>query len=242
MFHGRLRFAKVSATIAATAACLTAMAGTAQASTSTTDPLAHLSGSKILAEAAGNYNAAPSKSMGGTEFYAIGKSISFGVDLWSGHGCVATIGIPGDTTSIHLVEIGKTVYVKFDDTYWKTYDKAHASTVIAYLQGRYIKSTTADKVLASLTAQCTDPAKVTPSSYVVTKEAVTTLHGVRVVPLKASSHEVVYVTDSSKPEIVSDIDKGDAVGEGTLNFAVNIKVTLTAPSPSQTVPASTINL
>jgi len=242
MFHGRLSFAKVSATIAVTAACLTAMAGTAQASTGTTDPLAHLSGSKILAEASANYNTASSKSFGGTIFYATGKSTSLGVDPWSGHGCEATIGIPGDTSSIRLIEIGKTVYVRFDSTYWKTYDKANASALIAYLQGRYIQSSTSDKKLASLTAHCTDAAKITPSTYAVTKEAVTTLHGVRVVPLKVSSHEVVYVTDSSKPELVSDVDKGNAAGDGTLNFAVNIKVALTAPSPSQTVPASTINL
>ena len=78
----------------------------------------------------------------------------------------------------------------------------------------------------------------------VTKGAFTTLGGVRVLPLKGSSgRNVVYVTDTSKPEIVEVFaPKGAPDGSGKLTFSIGAPVTLTAPPASQVLDGSAIGM
>ncbi len=111
------------------------------------------------------------------------------------------------------------------------------------------KTSTASKGMVSFASLC-DLSKTMTSNALkagesVTKGAFTTLGGVRVLPLKGSSgRNVVYVTDTSKPEIVEVFaPKGAPDGSGKLTtFSIGAPVTLTAPPASQVLDGSAIGM
>ena len=79
----------------------------------------------------------------------------------------------------------------------------------------------------------------------VTKGQVTTLNGVRVLPLKDSRGDVMYVTDTSKPEVVQD-DTAPVAGTtdpaGETTFTIGAPVTLTPPPASQVVSGASLHM
>jgi hypothetical protein len=74
-----------------------------------------------------------------------------------------------------------------------------------------------------------------------TKEAVTTLGGIRVLALKVSDGSTDYVTDTSSPQFVEGTSpKGSANGFGKITIAVNTPVTVAAPPASQVIDGSQV--
>jgi len=74
-----------------------------------------------------------------------------------------------------------------------------------------------------------------------TKEAVTTLGGIRVLVLKVSDGSTDYVTDTSSPQFVEGTSpKGSANGSGKVTIAVNTPVTVAAPPASHVIDGSKV--
>jgi hypothetical protein len=255
MFRGRLSFVRTAAVAAAGASCLAAAAcgGITASSLSavpvasrTPDPLASLTAYKVAVEALADLKAASSLTMAGTATQS-GTSVTVNLRLKPGHGCAGTVG-EGTEGLIKLVVIGTTVYFNPDTTFWKSTLGSEASTVTTLVNGRYIKTSTTSKGMASLASLCdlsrTMTSNALKTGEPVSKGAFTTLGGVRVLALKQSSDDsVVYVTDTSKPEIVEVFaPKGDPGGSAKLTFSIGAPVTLTAPPASQVLDGSAIGM
>jgi hypothetical protein len=256
MFDGRLSRVRLAGVAVAAASCLAAgacssggastatQAGTTASPSSTPDPLASVTGNKVATEAFANLKAAPSVTMDGT-LAESGTSYVIKLGLRPGHGCAGTVGT-GSQGSFKLIVIGKTVYFDPDDKFWTANGGSGASTVIALVAGRYIKTTTANKDMASLASLCDlsqTLGSLTGSKDQLTKGKLVTVRGVRVLPLKDTDGSVAYVTDTSKPELVQiTAPKGSSDGSGTITFSVGAPVTLTAPSASQVIDGSLVGL
>ncbi len=254
MFRGRLSFVRTAAVAAAGASCLAAAAcgGITASSLSavpvasrTPDPLASLTGYKVAAEALADLKAASSLTMAGTATES-GTSVTVNLRLKPGHGCAGTVE-EGTEGFIKLVVIGTTVYFNPDTTFWKSTLGSEASTVTTLVNGRYIKTSTTSKGMASFASLCdlsrTMTSNALKAGELISKGAFTTLGGVRVLPLKESSDSVVYVTDTSKPEIVELFaPKGGPDGSAKLTFSIGAPVTLTAPPAGQVLDGSAIGM
>jgi len=96
MFHGRPGWMRTAAGAVAGASCLAATAcggltaATLRAS-SVADPLAGQAGSKVLAVATANAEAAASLTINGTVSQS-GKSITIDLGIKRGQGCAGTVG------------------------------------------------------------------------------------------------------------------------------------------------------
>jgi hypothetical protein len=255
MFQGPPRLIRLAAIAAAGTSCLAAAAcggvtasslRAVPAASATPDPLASLTGYKVATEAAANLKAASSLTMAGTATQS-GQSVTLNLSLKPGQGCAGTVE-EGTEGTIKLVVIGTTVYFNPDATFWKSSMGSEASAVTALVNGRYIKTSTTSKGMASLASLCDLSQSMTSTALKpgesVTKGAFTTLGGVRVLPLKvAAEGSTVYVTDTSKPEVVEVFAaKGAPNGSGKLMFSIGAPVTLTAPPASQVIDGSTIGM
>ena len=247
MFLGRTGFVRMAAAAVAAAACVGSLATAAHASTTSgasraQDPLAGLSANKVAAEALANLKAASSLTLAGT-IYDSGTKDTLDLGLKPGHGCTGTIGA-GSKGSFKLVVIGKTVYFNPDKQFWVSAGGANAAAVIALVHGRYIKTSTSDKDMATVAALCNVSSAIgsLKETGSFTKGALTTVGGIRVLPLK-DSNGAIDVTDTSKPEIVAIIGpKGTATGDGALAFSVGARVTLAAPPASQVIDGASLGL
>ena len=122
MLHGRPGLLRTAAGAVVGASCLAATAcggltaATLRAS-SVADPLAGQAGSKVMAEATANAEAAASLTINGTVSQS-GKGITIDLGIKRGQGCAGTVGISG-VGSMKLVVIGATLYMKPDAEFWK---------------------------------------------------------------------------------------------------------------------------
>ena len=67
----------------------------------------------------------------------------------------------------------------------------------------------------------------------------TTLGGIRVLPLKISDGSTDYVRDTSSPQFVKATSpKGSVNGSGKITIAINTPVTVAAPPASQVIDGS----
>ena len=251
MFRGRPRFVRTTLVAAAGVSCLaiaacgsnsSAGAGAAPSASSTVDPLAGLSAAKVLAETVADAKVASSLTMKGTITQS-GQSLTVNLAIKPGHGCTGTIGM-GSKGNLKLIVIGKTAYLNPDDTFWKANSGANAATVIALVGGRYLQAPTSDSNMTAFAGLCDVSQILAPdsSSGPVTRGAVTTLAGTRVLPLK-DSESVAYVTDTSKPELVQlSAPKGSKNGSGLVTVTMNVPGTLTAPPASQVIDGSKLGM
>ena len=234
--------------LAATACGAAGSAGGAAASPSTTvDPLAGLSASAVNAKAMADGEAATTLTMKGTVAES-GKTYTIDMAMKHNKGCKGSIGISG-TGSVTIIVIGSTVYFEADSQFWKSVagSTADASAAVALLDGKYLKVPETDQNVSGLTDMCSfsqmmsSSSDKTASKY--TKEPVTTLDGVRVLPLKVSDGSTEYVTDTSKPEFVqATAPKGTSGGAGEITIGVGVPVTLAPPPASEIVDGSTLGL
>lgn len=113
------------------------------------------------------------------------------------------------------------------------------------MNGRYLEVPTSDASMGSVATLCDVSQLLTSngSAGTATKGAVTTLGGIRVLPLNSSDGSVAYVTDTSKPEPVeATAPKGSKAGSGKVTFSVDAPVTLTAPPASQVIDGSKLGM
>ena len=255
MLQGRPSFVRIATVAAVGASCLAVAAcggvtasslRAVPAASATPDPLASLTGYKVATEAVADLNAASSLTMAGTVSES-GQSVTVNLSLKPGQGCAGTVE-EGTKGTIKLVVIGTTVYVNPDATLWKSSLGSAASAVTALVNGRYIKTSTASKGMASFAKLCdlshTMTLNLLKQAELINKGALTTLDGVRVLPLESPADDgALYVTDTSKPEIVELFaPKGAAGDSGKLMFSVGTPVTLTAPPASQVLDGSAIGM
>jgi hypothetical protein len=249
MFQGRPSFARMVSVATVAASCLAAAAcgssassGTASPS-STADPLASMTAAKIQQQAIANAKAASSLTMAGIVTQS-GQTYTIDLGIKHSQGCAGTVGI-GSQGSLKLVMVGQTVYLNPDKQFWTSNSGSGASAVIALVNGRYIKTTTSDKNASGMSSLCSVSKLLTSgSSGTVTaiKGPVTTLNGTRVLQLKASDGTTVYVTDTSKPQLVEAVaPKSAKNGSGRIVFTIGAPVTLTVPPSSQVIDGSKLN-
>jgi hypothetical protein len=252
MFHGGPGFARVAAVAVAGASCLAVAAcGGLRASSlsivpsasSTPDPLAHLTASKVATEAMANLKAASSVTMAGTVTYS-GKNFALNLGLKTGHGCAGTFR-EGRVGSVKFIMIGTTIYFHADDQFWKSQGGSHASAIIALINGRYIKTSTRARGMSSMVGLCDLPKRMAPGKVTgtFTKGKLTTLGSTRVLPIANPKEGVLYVTDTSKPEIAEVVAaKKTGNGSGKFTVSVGAPVTLTAPPASQVIDGSAFGM
>jgi hypothetical protein len=251
MFRGRLVSAGLAAIALAGATCLAVTAcgsaaanpGAAPAAStaapSPVDPLAALTAAQVLTEAYADLKAASSVTVEGN-LSESGTNYTLNLGIKPGHGCAGTVGM-GSLGSYKLIVIGKVIYLNPDATFWKAQLGAEeASTAIAQLKGRYLKGATSDPPMQSSARMCdvTQALASTTVSSTASKGAVTTMDGIRVLPLEDLGNGEMDVTDTSKPEIVQIQEPGNGTGTGALAISVGAPVTLTPPPASQVYQGS----
>lgn len=248
MSPGRPGLMRWPAVAAACLSCLTAAAcGGLTAATlrpfpqSTVDPLATLTAAAVVREATADAEAAPSLTMGGTLADA-GVRIGITLRFKRGRGCVGTVAYPGKGR-VELIVVGRSVYLKADARFWTANAGAKASLIMTLLNGRYLEVSASDKSMADLARVCSLPTILNPGPATVTyaKEAVTTLDGTRVLPLRLSDGSTEYVTDTPVPEFVRATGPKAGAG-GDLSVSVGAPVTVTAPPASQVINEDELGL
>jgi hypothetical protein len=252
IFQIRPDFVRMASVAAVAASCLAAAAcgssgssstSAAASPSSTKNPLASLTGTQVLRDAVTNAENAPSLTMNGT---VAQPSQTYTIDLGikHGQGCAGTIGV-GAEGSLKLIVIGQTVYLNPDKQFWTVNAGSDASAVIGLINGRYVKTTTSDKNVAGLNNLCNVSQILNSGSsgtVTATKGAITTLNGTRVQALKTSDGTTVYVTDTSKPQLVEAVaPKSAKNGSGRIAVMVGAPVTLIAPSASRVLNGSEID-
>ena len=135
-----------------------------------------------------------------------------------------------------MIVIGKTVYLYLDKKFWTNVGGSSGAAIYAQINGRYLKVSSAS-LAKSLTPMCNLQGDLTEGSSKVTvsRGGVSTLGGVRVLQLKNSDGSDVYVTDSSKPEIVEITATKGSNGAGALGVNVGARVRLAAPPASDVI-------
>jgi hypothetical protein len=237
---GLIALAAASVTCLAVTACGgngTGGGASPSATTTVADPLAGLSGDQVVAKAVAELTAVPSFTMAGTVTDSSG-TYNVNLSYKKGSGCQGTVAQPGKG-SFAMVVIGTTAWVKPDDAFWKANAGSQADAAIALLAGRYLKGSTSNASVASLTKLC--DVKSLASSLTeatgVAKGPVTVMGGQRVLPLTDKAKGgTLYVTDANPPRILQ-LSNSKAGHHGTLTFSYT-PVTLTPPPASQTVDGS----
>jgi hypothetical protein len=202
------------------------------------DPLASMSAKQVLTKAENNLKAAPTFGLSGSMNESDGRA-TVHLDYKHGTGCKGTIAVAGQG-SFDLTVIGQTAWVKPDDTFWRTYAGSNAAQAIALFHDRYLKGSTSNANVASLTKLCDVNSLVSQLGVPtdVTKGKVTTVNGQQVVPLTDKAKGgTLYVTDTSNPQVVQIVNT-TAGNSGKVNFTVGNPVTLTAPPASQSIDGS----
>jgi hypothetical protein len=202
-------------------------------------------GATLMTDALANTRAASSVTMSGT-LSSSGQDYTLDLGLKPGEGgCTGTVET-GATGGYKLVVVDQTVYFAPDTTFWEAYGGANAAAAINLVNGRYLEGPESDSNFGSIAALCDlSTVLATPKPLGnITMGQVTTLDGVRVLPLTDSDGGVMYVSDTGKLEVVEMTqDKAKATSaSGTLTFKVGAPVTLTAPPPSEVLEGSTLGL
>lgn len=214
----------------------------APSASSTVDPLAGLSASKVIAKATADAAAAPSVRLTGA-INQQGQHITMDVGIKRGQGCTGSFGM-GSQGSLKLIMIGKTIYMNPDKQFWTVNAGSNAKALIALVNGRYIKVSASDKNMAGLADLCDLNNLLnqnTTEAY--TKGTVTTLDGKRVLVIKSSDGSTGYVTDTSKPEYVEvTAPKGAKSGSGKVIVSVGAPVTLAAPPASEVIDGTALGV
>ena len=229
----------VAACGSGSAAAASRAAGASAGASSTPDPLAGLSANKIAAKAIVNLEAAPSVTMAGS-LVVSGQPFTVTVGIKPGAGCAGSIGT-SSKVSIQLIMIGKTVYIRPNDAYWKAHAGSNANAAIKWENGRYIK-TTASGFVGSANEVCDLSQTLGPLKLgeTMTKGKLTTLDGIKVLPLTNGPDGTLWVTDTAKPELVKmELPAGSNNSTtGVLTFSPGVPIPLTAPPASDVVEGS----
>lgn len=226
------------------------------ADTGAPDPLEDLS-TTMLTQAYANLQAASSLTETGSGSES-GQAYSLHLGIKANRGCTGTVGYGADG-SLKLVVIGSTVYFKPDAAFWRYSAGANATAAMNAVNGRYIEgSDESDSNLKAMAEVCSAYQNVGPSNPIagistaakvsplsgITMGRVTTLDGVRVLPLRDSTGAAVYLSDTGRLEVaeISQDKAGGGGSYGTFTFDVGAPVTVAAPPASQVLDGSTLGI
>lgn len=206
------------------------------------DPLSGMTAKQVVSKAVTDLKAASSFTMTGNVNQS-GQALGVNLGYVKGKGCAGTVS-EGDKGSVAIVVIGNTAWMKPSDKFLRSSAGSQAAAAIALLKGRYLKGSTSDSSVASLTAVC-DVNQMTKSfaeTGTLVKGKVTTVAGQQVLPVTDKTKGgTMDVTDSATPQIVqitNTTGKGDSTGQ--IKFDVGKQVTLTPPPASQSVDGSSL--
>ncbi len=222
--------------IAGATACSATHADPSASSTSarpSANPLAGLTANRIALKAVADFKASSSVHVAGSVTDS-GQAMAMNMTLGT-KGCRGTLGVGGEG-SLFVLEIGKTLWVKPDDQFWKSAVGKHVpSAVLPLFEGRYIQTSAKDSNWSWLGTLCSprqfaDQIKPTDQNV---KGKTITISGQPVLQIKdLSGTGSAYVTISARPEILR-IDGGSA---GHMDFTgYNAPVALTPPPADETI-------
>jgi hypothetical protein len=164
-----------------------------------------------------------------------GQNIALNLSLGS-QGCTGTMGIDGQGSFV-LLKIGKSLWIKPDDKFWKHAAGSDGSALVDLVSGKYIKPSAKGSSLASIGALC-DPAQFAKSfgsdMTGMVKGTSTTIAGQSALQIKDSGDAAsAYVTVDAKPQFLR-LDGGGS--NGRLDFTdYNAPLHLTPPPASKTL-------
>lgn len=198
------------------------------------NPLAGMTASEIGVKAVADLKAAKSVHVAGSVIDS-GQSIGLNLTL-AGSRCSGVMSLAG-TGSFRLIEIGKTVWLKPDNKFWKTAGGANP-TVMNIVAGKWLKTTIKRAGLSDLATLCS-PNKLAGAMFSggvtgLVKGKTLNLGGQLAVQVKDTADAAsAFVSETGTPEFLR-IDSGN--GQGRLDFTrydapVHIKV----PSASATL-------
>jgi hypothetical protein len=270
LLHRRRGFVRNTAAAALAACCLAATAcGAVPWASSTQDPLAGLTAANIEAKVLNNYRAATSLKWDGavTEqggvthsdvaFTSQRESVQDGASypgaLESCAGTARFTSTDGThTLASYRFFVGPTdVYVSPDAALWSMSSGLGSGKSYSLIAGKYVQFSLSGKhndLAGQVVILCEREMLMSFLSPIgtITKGAVTTLDGVRVVPIKDSSDledTTDYVTDTSNPEVVEvSWHLKNPSSDGKYTVTVGAPVTVSAPQPAQVIPATSLGL
>jgi hypothetical protein len=143
-----------------------------------------------------------------------GQKIALNLSLGS-QGCTGTMGIDGQGSFV-LLKIGKSLWIKPDDKFWKHAAGSDGSALVDLVSGKYIKPSAKGSSLASIGALC-DPAQFAKSfgsnMTGMVKGTTATIAGQPALQIKDSGDAAsAYVTVDAKPEFLR-LDGGGSNGK-----------------------------
>ena len=231
-----------TAILGTTAACGTsASSGSAGSNTTATasgqpsgNPLAGLTADQIASRATADLKAVSSVHIAGS---AADSGQTFVMNLTIGaKGCQGTLTVKGEG-SFALLKIGKALWIKPDNQFWKYAAGSSAdAAVMAIVGGKYIKPSAKDSSLNALGTLC-DPSQFATSfgSQITgtVKGTTTTISGQPALQIKDTGDtDSAYVSISARPEFLR-LDGGSG---GQLDFTdYNAPLALTPPPASETL-------
>ena len=239
VYHSFVRARRTALALTAVAAAGLAVAGCGGGG-SGSGSLSGMSAKQVVAKAVADLKSAKSFTMDGSVSQS-GQTLGVDLGYRGGQGCQGTV-TEGTSGSIAIVVIGSTAWIKPSDQFLKAEEGSSAAQVISVLKGRYLKGSTGNSNVKSLTAVCSVDSMTSSftDTGTLTKGTVTTVDGQQVLPITDNTKGgTMYVTTSATPQVVEISNTtGKGGSTGTINFNVGAQVTLTAPSASQTLDGS----
>jgi hypothetical protein len=231
-----------AAILGAATACSSAGSPAASATSATPDstasassqagPLAGLSADEIARRATDDLKVVKSVHVNGS-VQSSGQNIALNLTLGT-QGCTGTMGIKGEGSFI-LLKIGKSLWIKPDDAFWKHAAGSNGSDAVDLLSGNYIKTSAKGSSLSSIGDLC-NPAKFAKSfgsnMTGMSKGTTTTIAGQPALQIKDTADPAsAYVTVAARPEFLR-LDGGGS--NGRLDFTqYNAPLHLTPPPADQ---------
>jgi hypothetical protein len=195
------------------------------------NPFARLTADQIAKKAATDLKAAAAFHYHGSA-KASGQTISISMSVTHG-GCTGSIG-DGSQGGFAILAIGKTVWIKPNDKFWES--AGIPASELSVVEGKWLEITgTGSKSLSATFAPlCSSNELVSslaPHLTGLVKGKTIKISGHRALQLRnRSGQESIYVSISSKPEILRISD------DGTINFsAYGARVALTPPPAADVI-------
>jgi hypothetical protein len=215
------------------------LSATAAPSARAANPLARLTADQIAKKAATDLKAAASFHYHGSG-KASGQTVSISMSV-THKGCTGSIG-DGSNGGFAILVTGKAAWIQPNDKFWE-YAGVPASQ-LSLVHGKWLEVTgTGSNSLSKVFAPFCNANKLlsllAPQLTGLVKGKTIKISGHRALQLRnRSAHESIYVSISSKPEILRIGDNG------TINFsAYGARVTLTPPPASDviTLPGASLS-
>src|ERR1017187_5583679 len=181
------------------------------------NPLATLSADQIAAKAVADLRTAASVQVVGS-LTDSSQRIRLNMRLVAGKGCVSRMSFPGKG-SFRLVMIGKAVWIKPNDLFWKSFGGANA-TALQLLSGKYLKTSTGSG-FGALSKLCRTRllARSFPRVSGVAKGKYIVISGQPALQLTTGSKgtDFMYVSVSARPQILRITATGSDSGDIPFN-------------------------